>query len=54
MTTADRVDPVGYRSWAPPATLPEQGAYTGRHRGIGRRSWFAVRRMFYAARHRAR
>ena len=53
MTTADRIDPLGYRSWAPAqsAVLDEQ-TYTGKHRRPGIRS-FSPLRMFYSPRHRA-
>ena len=54
MTTADRIDPLGYRSWAPSqsAVLDDDAAYAGKHRRPGVRS-FSLLRMFYSPRHRA-
>ena len=56
MTTADRIDPLGYRSWAPSqsAVLDDSAdsAYAGKHRRPGMRS-FSLLRMFYTPRHRA-
>jgi hypothetical protein len=55
VTTADRIDPVGYRSWAAPVVIVDDDAkdYVGQHRQPGRRS-FSLHRMFYSAQHRAR
>jgi hypothetical protein len=53
VTTADRIDPAGYRAWAPPAVAVGDAAedeYVGKHRRPGGRG-FSLRRMFYAARH---
>jgi hypothetical protein len=52
VTTADRVDPVGYRAWAPPMAIAE-GEYAGKHRRSGGKT-FSLHRMFYTARHLAR
>lgn len=53
MTTADRIDPVGYRAWAPPAATTDDATdeeYVGKHRRPGGRM-LSLRRMFYRARH---
>lgn len=53
MTTADRIDPVGYRAWAPPADAIDSATdedYVGKHRRPGGRS-LSLRRIFYTARH---
>jgi hypothetical protein len=48
VTTADRVDPVSYRSWAPTVVADE--VYVGKHRRPGSKT-FSLHRMFYTARH---
>jgi hypothetical protein len=48
VTTADRVDPVGYRTWTP--TVVADDDYVGRHRRPGGKS-FSLHRLFYSARH---
>jgi hypothetical protein len=53
VTTADRIDPVGYRAWAAPVVLADDEHYVGKHRQLGRKS-FSLHRMIYTARHRAR
>jgi hypothetical protein len=53
VTTADRIDPVGYRAWAAPVVVVDVGRYVGRHRQLGRKS-FSLHRMFYSAQHRSR
>jgi hypothetical protein len=56
VTTADRIDPVGYRAWAPPAGATDGATdgvdsdYIGKHRRPGGRS-LSLHRMFYTARH---
>jgi hypothetical protein len=53
VTTADRIDPAGYRAWAPPADVVGSAAdddYVGKHRRPGGRA-LSLRRMFYMARH---
>jgi hypothetical protein len=52
VTTADRVDSVGYRAWAPPVAIPDDD-YVGKHRGAGGKS-LSLHRMFYRARHLTR
>ena len=52
MTTADRIDQVGYRAWAAPVVIVDKD-YVGQHREPGRRS-FSLHRMFYTAQHRER
>jgi hypothetical protein len=52
VTTADRVDPVGYRAWAPPMAVADSD-YAGKHRRPGGKT-FSLHRMFYTARHLAR
>lgn len=52
MTTADRIDPVGYRAWAAPVVIADD-EYLGKHRHLGRAS-FSLHRMFYSARHLTR
>jgi hypothetical protein len=52
VTTADRVDSITYRSWAPTAVIAgENEDYVGRHRTTGRRA-MSMRAMFHIARHR--
>lgn len=51
MTTADRIDPVGYRAWAPVSVADKD--YIGKHRRPGIRT-LSLHRMFYTARHVAR
>jgi hypothetical protein len=53
VTTADRIDPIGYRAWAQPVVIADDEEYAGRHRRSGVRG-FSLHRMFYSARHRAR
>jgi hypothetical protein len=57
MTTADRIDSVGYRAWtpssAPPVVAADEETYVGKHRRPGSKS-FSLHRMFYTARHLAR
>jgi hypothetical protein len=53
VTTADRIDPVGYRAWAAPVVIVDDKQYAGKHRKSSRRS-FSLHRMFYSAEHRAR
>jgi hypothetical protein len=59
MTTADRVDPIGYRSWslsgtaAAPSAVVDTGEYVGRHRKPEARRILSLSRMFYTGRHRA-
>lgn len=53
VTTADRIDQIGYRSWAPSVAVADEDSYVGRHRQPGRHS-FTLHRMFYAARHLTR
>jgi hypothetical protein len=50
MTTADRVDPIRYRPWAPTSVVVPDDQYVGKHRKPGGRS-FSLRRMLYVARH---
>jgi hypothetical protein len=49
VTTADRVDAINHRPWAPATVVVDDG-YVGRHRKPAIR-WFSLRRMFYVARH---
>jgi hypothetical protein len=53
VTTADRIDQVGYRAWAVPVVIVDDRDYVGQHRQPGRRS-FSLHRMFYSAQHRER
>jgi hypothetical protein len=54
VTTADRIDQVGYRAWAAPVVIIDDDKdYVGQHRQPGRRS-FSLHRMFYSAQHRQR
>jgi hypothetical protein len=50
LTTADRIDPVGYHPWTSPVVVAEQKQYVGKHRRPGSKS-FSLRRMCYLARH---
>jgi len=51
VTTADRVDSLLDHAWAPEA-IAATGDYAARHRLVGFRVPFSMRRMFYIARHR--
>ncbi|MFN2517639.1 MAG: hypothetical protein ABR604_01155 [Jatrophihabitantaceae bacterium] len=53
MTTADRIDPIGYRAWAPTIAVAGPETYVGKHRRPGGKS-FSLHRMLYAARHATR
>jgi hypothetical protein len=53
VTTADRIDQIGYRSWTPSVVMADEDNYAGKHRRPGRRS-LALHRMFYTARHLVR
>jgi len=50
MTTADRIDPIGYRAWAQPVVVADKDKYVGTHRRPGGRL-FSLHALFYAARH---
>jgi len=57
VATLDRIEPA-YRAWNPSASgfaVPDEVAdtYVGKHRRPGGRG-FALHRMFYTGRHRAR
>jgi len=60
MTTADRVDTVGYRAWlpvalptaAPPVAVPDGQIYVGKHRRTASTRRMSLLHMFYRPRHR--
>jgi hypothetical protein len=51
VTTADRIDALLERGWAPTTVRVERG-YVGRHRMTGFRVALTMQRLFYIARHR--
>jgi hypothetical protein len=60
VTTADRIDTIGYRAWlpvalpttTPPVAVPDGQIYVGTHRRTGISRRMSLLRMFYKPRHR--
>jgi hypothetical protein len=53
MTTADRIDPIGYRAWTQPVVVADKEKYVGTHRRPGVRL-FSLHALFHIARHARR
>ena len=61
MSTADRVDTVGYRAWLPvalptaaaPVAVPDDQIYVGKHRTTRTSRRMSLLHMFYKPRHRS-